>query len=159
MTDREGSIRTQHLPDIRYNSRTFWEIVTLVYIIFRRCVWDPLNGKSTNGSEVINSESISNVLPKGTGGFHLIVSFTIAFTYGKFGRSSDFGSQSALTTRSISSCAFFCTEGLSIIARKNVRVVEMVFLTHASVGRSMFIIVDCDRPYLFQQDIARPPNI
>ena len=91
--------------------------------------------------------------------FHLIVSFTIAFTYGKFGRSSDFGSQSALTTRSISSCAFFCTEGLSIIARKNVRVVEMVFLTHASVGRSMFIIVDCDRPYLFQQDIARPPNI
>ena len=65
-------------------------------------------------------------LPKGIGGFHLNVSFTSAFKYGKCGRSSAPGNRLDPTTLSISACAFLWMDGLSIMTRKKVFIIEIV---------------------------------
>ena len=102
----------RYIPDIGQHRSTFWYEIAPVNVIFRGDVRKAWNvwvgfGKTIEGTHK----------PIGTTVFQRRVSLTIAFMYGKFGRSANAGSLSVPTTVSISTCAFLLTSGYRSIAR------------------------------------------
>lgn len=73
-------------------------------------------------------------LPSGATGCHLRTSQVRARTYGRSSMSDSVGSRSFPITLSISFCAFSCTSGKHIIARKKAQVVDTVWNVIFSVA-------------------------
>lgn len=74
----------------------------------------------------ISSDVLVCGRPMGATGCHRRTSLTMASMYGSRSRSAQVGSLSAPMTLSSSCCAFFCTSGKAVIARKKHETAETV---------------------------------
>ena len=68
-------------------------------------------------------------LPRGMTALHLMTSFTMASTYGRFSLSAIVGSLLFPITFSISWCALVWTEGFKVIAKKKLELAATVYTT------------------------------
>ena len=126
--DLNKKVRTESMrspsywPSITEYNCSFWNIVTIVFIV----VSSHVGNSFRNPSGLRGKYDGGKGSPRGATKCQRINSLTTALIYGKKGRSPKSGRRFRPTTASISAWAFFWTSGCSAIARNMVCTVDVV---------------------------------